>query len=276
MSFVINTNVDALYAQNYLSDNKANLSKAIQRLSSGKRINSPADDPAGLAISTGLTNSANGLLRGAANANDGISLIQTALSATNDINGLVGQMQTIATQASSGTYSSTQLGNLDTQFQALLSEVNRVASTAAFNGISVLANSTGSVSIQVGNSSTSNDTVSITLTNLTTGSSGLNIASLAVDTQSNGSAALAALSAITSITTSLAQLGANESNLSAAAANSTNVATAFQAANSRILDADYAAESSNQAKYNILVQSSIAMLAQANSSPQAVLQLLKG
>lgn len=276
MSFVINTNVDALYAQNYLSNNKANLSKAIQRLSSGLRINDPSDDPAGLAISTALTSSASGLRQGAQNANDGISLIQTALSATNDISNLLSQMQTLATQASTGTFSSTQLSNINTQFQSLLTEVGRVAATASFNGVNVLDGSVGSLSIQVGNGNTSNDRLSVTLTNLTTGSAGLNIASLAVDTSAHAQSALSTLAGITSVTTSLSQLGANESNLSAAASNDTGVATSYESAKSRILDADYATESSNEAKYNILVQSSIAMLAQANAQPQAVLQLLKG
>ena len=276
MSFVINTNVNALNAQNYLANNQAGLSQAMQRLSSGLRINTASDDPAGLAIGLSMTNTSNSLRQGTRNANDGISLVQTAESAMNDIGQLLGQMSTLATQASTGTYSSTQLSNLNTQFGKLLSEVNRVANVTSFNGINLLNGSTGSLSIQVGSGNTSDDRLSITLSNMTTGSAGLNIASLAVDTQAHAQAALSTLSAITAVTTGLADLGASETNLQAAVTNNNAIATDLDAAKSRIVDADYASESSNQAKYNVLTQSSIAMLAQANSSPQMVLQLLKG
>ncbi|MEO8400420.1 MAG: flagellin [Gammaproteobacteria bacterium] len=276
MSFVINTNVNSLLAQNYLTDNQAKLSQALQRLSSGSRINNAADDPAGLAISTSMLNTSNSLRQGARNGNDGISLVQTAQSAMNDISNLLGQMTTLATQASTGTYSSTQLNNLDTQFGKLLSEIGRVAATTSFNGVNLLDGSTGSVSIQVGSNNTSNDRLSITLNNLTTGSSGLSISSLVLTSQSGAQSALSTLNGITAVTTGLATLGASETNLTAAVAVDNSIATSLDAAKSRIFDADFAAESSNQAKYNILTQASIAMLAQANAVPNMVMQLLKG
>ncbi len=276
MSFVINTNVNALNAQNYLSNNQAGLSQAMQRLSSGVRINTAADDPAGLAIGVSMTNTSNSLRQGTRNANDGISLVQTAESAMQDISQLLGQMTTLATQASTGTYSSTQLSNLNTQFGKLLAEVNRVANVTSFNGVSLLDGTTSSLSIQVGSGNTSNDRLSISLSNLTTGSAGLNIATLSLSSQANAQSALSTLSGITAVTTALASLGANETNLQAAVTNNNSTATNLDAAKSRIVDADFAAESSNQAKYNVLTQSSIAMLAQANASPQMVLQLLKG
>lgn len=276
MSFVINTNVNALNAQNYLANNQAGLSQAMQRLSSGMRINTASDDPAGLAIGVSMTNTSNSLKQGTRNANDGISLVQTAESAMNDISQLLGQMTTLATQASTGTYSSTQLTNLNTEFAKLLAEVNRVASVTTFNGVNLLDGSTSSLSIQVGSGNTSNDRLSISLSNMTTGSAGLNIATLAVDTTAHAQSALSTLNGITAVTTALAGLGASETNLQAAVTNNNGIATDLDAAKSRIVDADYAAESSNQAKYNVLTQSSIAMLAQANASPQMVLQLLKG
>lgn len=276
MGITVNTNVNSLLAQNYLTENQAGLAKAMQRLSSGFRINSAADDPAGLAISTSMSNTSNSLRQGVRNGNDGVSLVQTAESAMGDISNILGQMQTLATQASSGTYSSTQLSNLNTQFGALLSEVGRVAATTSFNGISLLDGSTSSLSIQVGSGNTSNDRLSVSLANMTTGSAGLNIASLSLSSQSNAQSALSSLSTITTVTTALATLGASEVNLSAAVGNDSGLAASLDAAKSRIMDADYSSESANMSKYNILNQANIAMLSQANSSPQMVLQLLKG
>lgn len=276
MSFIINTNVNAEFAQNALSSNQAGLQQAMKRLSSGQRINDASEDPAGLAIGVSITNTANSLRQGGRNGNDGISLIQTAQSAMNDISQLLGQMTTLATQASTGTYSSTQLSNINTQFGKLLSEVNRVASVTSFNGVNLLDGSTGSLSIQVGSGNTSNDRLSISLSDMTTGSAGLNIASLSVSSQTNAQSALASLNGITAVTTGLAGLGASESNLQAAVTNDNGIATTLDSAKSVITDADYAAESSNEAKYNVLTQASMAMLAQANATPQMVMQLLKG
>ncbi len=119
MPISVNTNVNALLAQQYLTDNQAGLAQAMQRLSSGLRINDASDDPAGLAISTSMTIASDSLRQGSRNGNDGISLVQTAESAINDISNLITQMTTLATQASSGTYSSTQLGNLNTEFNCV-------------------------------------------------------------------------------------------------------------------------------------------------------------
>ncbi len=276
MAIVINTNINALLAQQYLTSNQAGLSQAMQRLSSGLRINSAADDPAGLAIGNSMTLTSAATRQAARNGNDGISLVQTAQAGMSSITNLLTQMSGLASQASSGTYSSTQLGNINTQFQALLNEVNRVASTSSFNGVNLLDGSTGSISIQVGSGNTSNDRLSVTLSDLTTGSAGLNIASLSVATNGNAQSALAALkTAVNTVSDSFAQLGANQVNLTAAVGNAEAVAGSLDTAKSRIMDADFAAESSNLAKFSILNQSNIAMLAQANAAPQLALQLLR-
>lgn len=275
MGISINTNVNALLAQQYLNVNQAGFSQAQQRLSSGFRINSAADDPAGLAISTSMSNTSGALRQGVRNGNDGISMVQTAQAAIGDISNLVTQMIQLAAQASSGTYSSSQLGNLNTQFTALLSEVNRVATVTQFNGVNLLDGSTSSVAIQVGSGNTSNDRLSVSLSNMTTGSAGLNIASLTLTSNANAQSALSSLTALTSINTAMAGLGANQSNLSAAVSYDGSVAISLETAKSRIMDTDYSVESSNMSKYNILNQSNLAMLAQANSSPSQVLQLLK-
>ena len=275
MGISVNTNISALLAQQYLNVNQAGYAQAQQRLASGFRINSAADDPAGLAISTSMTNTSGALRQGVRNGNDGISLVQTAQSAISSISNVLTQMVQLAAQGSSGTYSSAQLGNLDTQFQALLTEINRVATVTNFNGVSLLANSTGSVSIQVGSNNTSNDRLSITLTDMTTGSAGLNISTLSLSSNANAQSALNTLQNLTAVNTALAALGASQVNLTAAVNYDGGVATSLDAAKSRIMDADFTVESTNLAKYNVLNQSNIAMLAQANSAPQQVLQLLR-
>lgn len=277
MAIVVNTNVSALLAQNYLTTNQAGLTKSMQRLSSGLRINSAADDPAGLAIAVSMTQTSSSLSQGAQNGLNGISLVQTAQSAMNNIANILTQMSTLASQASSGTYSSSQLGNLDTTFTALKNEIERVAQSTQFNGIDLLNGNTGSVTIQVGANNTSNDRLTITLTELTTGSNGLSISSLSLSDNSSAQTALASLqTAVNTVTTALASVGANEVNLTAAVNNNNAQVASLEAAKSRVQDADFAAESSNLAKYNILTQSNIAMLAQANTIPGMALQLLRG
>lgn len=276
MAIVVNSNVTSLLAQNTLTTNQAGLTKAMQRLASGLRINSAADDPAGLAISVSMTQTNNALSQGAQNGNNGISLVQTAQAQMNNIANVLQQMSTLASQASTGTYSSTQLGNLNTTFQSLLTEINRVASTSNFNGINLLDGSTGSISIQIGANNTSNDRLSITLSNLTTGSAGLNIDTLDISDNTGAQSALGTLqTAVNTVTTALAQAGANEVNLGAAVANNYATVASLTAAQSRIQDADYAAESSNLSRYSILTQSNIAMLSQANALPSMALRLLQ-
>lgn len=276
MSIVVNTNVPSLLAQNSLGANQAGLSQAMQRLSSGLRINTAADDPAGLAISLSMTQSANAVAQGAQNANSGISLIQTAEGAMNDIANIIEQMSTLASQASNTTYTSTQLGNINTTFQALLTEINRVANTANFNGLNLLDGSNSSISIQVGANNTANDRLTITLNNLTTGTAGLSISGLSVTSNANAQSAVASLqTALNSVTTALATAGAGEVNTTAAANNNNAIVANLQASRSRIQDADFAAESSNLSRYNVLTQSNISMLAQANVIPQMALKLIQ-
>ncbi|MDR3476567.1 MAG: flagellin [Gammaproteobacteria bacterium] len=277
MSIAVNTNVNSLLAQNYLTGNQAGLSQALNRLSSGLRINDAKDDAAGLAIAQGMQEFSNSYRQGSRNGNDGVSLIQTAQSAMTDSLNLLQRMRELASEGASGTYSTSDLTNLNTEFTALNNEINRVASNTTFNGISLLNNATGSLSIQVGTGNTANDRLTITLANGTTGSAGLNTASANVSTNAGAQTALTTLdTAIKKVTTSLAQLGANEANLEAAVNGNDAVATDLESAKSRIMDADFASESGNLAKFNILNQANVAMLSQANSSPQMVLQLLKG
>ncbi len=271
MGITVNTNISSLVAQQYLNENQSKLSKTFQRLSSGLRITEAKDDPAGLAIAESMKSSVRALKQGSRNGSDGISLLQTAQGAVSDTLNILQRMREIASQGASGTYSSGDLANLDVEFQALLSEVDRVNNTATFNGIALLNG--GSVSIQIGEGNTANDRLSITLTDTTTTT--LNIDSDDVSTSGNAQTALDNLtSAIADLTAGLATLGAGQSNLDTAIQSNDSRATNLDTARSRIMDADYAEESANLAKYMIMNQSNVAMLSQANTAPQLVLKLL--
>lgn len=275
MALTINTNVSSLFAQQYLSGNSTKLADTLTRLSSGLRINSASDDPAGLAIAQNMQETINGLRQGSRNGNDGVSMVQTAQGAMNQILTTLQRMREIASQASTGSYQSADLANLDAEYQKLSGEIDRITTVSTFNGIQVLNG--GSISIQVGANNTSNDRLSISMTSTSTGSTALNIAGTDVTTNGNAQSALDSLhTAIQSMTTGLATLGAAQSNLFAAIRSNDTFASNLQNAQSRIMDADFASESSNLAKFNILNQSNVAMLAQANSVPSLVLQLLRG
>lgn len=275
MALTINTNVSSLYAQQYLAQNSSKLSSTLQRLSSGLRINNAADDPAGLAIAVSMQADVNGVNQGSRNAQDGVNLVLTAQGAMQTIISDLQTMNQLAVQAANETNGTAALANIDTQYQALLNEIERVTQSTQFNNVNILTG--GSLSIQIGAGNTANDKITITLTNTSTGSAGINIAGTDLTSNSNASTAIGSLkAALQSMTTGLATLGANSANLAAAINSNNTYATSLSASQSSIMDADYAAESSNMAKYSILNQSSIAMLAQANSIPQMVLQLLRG
>lgn len=273
MGITVNTNVSALVAQQYLSTNQSNLTKTLARVSSGLRITEAKDDAAGLAIAESMQSSIRGLKQGSRNGNDGISLVQTAQGAMSQTLNILQRMREIASQASTGTNDAGALTNLDKEFQSLLAEVDRVRATSVFNGISLLAGN--SLSIQIGENNTSNDRITVNTTNTAASALGINTSS--VTSQANAQAALTSLStAIGTVTTGLATLGASQSNLEAAISANDARITSLQTARSRIMDADLVEESANLAKFTILNQSNVAMLAQANASPQLVLQLLRG
>lgn len=273
MGLTVNTNIGSLVARQYLNTNQSKLGQALTRLSSGLRVNEAKDDPAGLAISEGMKQAISGLKQGSRNGNDGVSLIQTASGAMSQVLNILQRMREISSQAASGTYSANDLTNLNTEYQSLMLEVDRVQATTTFNGVNVL--SAGTVSIQVGENNSADDRLSITLT--ATDATTLTIFGGDVLNAANAQTAMSALGVgIAAVTTGLASLGASQSNLEKAISSNDVRATNLQAARSRIMDADFAEESSNLATFQILNQSNVAMLSQANSMPQLVMQLLRG
>jgi flagellin len=267
----INTNVNALFAQNALKVNDRSLTKAMQQLSTGSRINSSGDDAAGLAIGTSMTAQIRGLNMAVRNANDGISMLQTAEGAMVEQTNMLQRMRELAVQATTATYNTTQLGYLDTEFQALDTQINNIASNTKWNGSTVLA-PTATKSFVVG--SAGSETISVTLT--ATDTTTLATTSLVVSSASSAATAVTAIdTALASISSARASIGAGINQLTYAADNLTNVSQNLVASRSQIVDTDYATATTQLARSQIIQQAATAMLAQANQQPQSVLALLK-
>ena len=273
---VINTNTSALFAQNALSKNARVMSNAMEQLSTGKRINTAGDDAAGLAIGESMTAQVRGLNQAVRNANDGINLLQTAEGAMVEQSNMLQRMRELAVQSSNGTLSTTQQGYLQTEFNALTTQIAAIASNTTWNGMTVMASAT-TVKFQVGMNS--GQTFSVTLSSTDTGSTGLSVTSLAITTTASSTAASTSIttidSAIDYINNVRATIGASINRLTYAADNLTNISQNVQASRSSIVDTDYATASTQLSRAQIVQQAATAMLAQANQQPQTVLALLK-
>ena len=270
---VINTNVSALRAQNGSHTAELSLQTAMERLSSGKRINSAKDDAAGLAIASSMTSQIRGMSQAVRNANDGQSMAQTADGALDEVTNMLQRIRELSVQSSSGTYQDSDRTNLQTEVTALTSQITQIVSNTKFNGVGLFTGSAGSggtVTIQTGSSSA--DTVDMDFTQLDLSSA----TSVDISTSSGASSALDTLdTAITTVATKRATLGASQSRLQSVVNNLNSNITNLSDARSRIEDADFGMETTNLAKSQILSQASTAMLAQANQSQQNVLSLLR-
>ena len=303
MSLVINTNVASLNAQRSLASSGTELKTAMERLSSGKQINSAADDAAGFAIAERMTAQIRGLNMATKNANDGLSMIATVENATNDVTDMLHRIRELAVQAANDTNSSTDRGYLQKEVDSLLNEINRVAAQTVYNGAEVLdgsrSGSGNKQQIQVGTDSgqaisfeidaVDTDTLLLTsglftASNATGNTSGAAMAqdvsgksgTISIASASDAAATLTTVTAaIESVAGSRAELGAVSNRLEYTVSNLMNVAEYTTAARSRIEDADFAAESARLAKAQVLQQTGTAMLAQANASQQLALSLFR-
>jgi flagellin len=273
---VINTNVNALFSQNALKVNSRNLSSAMEQLSTGSRINSAKDDAAGLAIGNIMTSNIRGLSQAVRNANDGVSMAQTAEGAMIEQTNMLQRMRELAVQASSATYSSTQQGYLDDEFQALTMQIDNIANQTTWNGDTLLKGTDGPLGngqydIIVGAMGTEKITVTIdSVTKSTLGLTG------DITSAANAAAAITNVDdALSKISTARSKLGASINQLTYAADNLNNVVQNTTAARSQIMDTDYAMATTKLASSQIIAQAATAMLAQANQSQQSVLALLK-
>ena len=271
MSNVINTNVMSLNAQRNLNTSSASLAQSVQRLSSGLRVNSAKDDAAGLAISERMNAQIRGMNVAQRNAADGISLAQTAEGALGTIGDNLQRMRELAVQASNAT-SSNDLSALNSEYSQLVSENTRLIASTKFNGTALLSGSI-SLTFQVGANNSTNDQISST----TSAALSLSSASAALSTTSGAQSAIDSLDADLNTVNGLrATFGAQQSRFESVISGLSIAVENASASRSRIVDADYAAETANLTRAQILQQAGMAMLAQANSQPQNVLTLLRG
>jgi len=274
MSLVINTNIASLNAQRNLGASQSQLNRSLQRLSSGLRVNSAKDDAAGLAISDRMTSQVRGLNQAVRNANDAISMAQTAEGALGEVTNILQRMRELAVQSSNGTNSSDDRTSLNAEVTQLKAEIDRIATNTKFNGKVLLSgafSATGTV-FQVG--ADAGQTISVTVAGATANK--LGVSGVGVDTFSGAQSAIGAVdAAIKTIDTIRGDLGAVQNRLESTISNLQNVAENITAARSRILDADVAQETSAMTKANILQQAGVSVLSQANQSPQLALSLLQ-
>ncbi len=307
---VINTNINSLVSQNALTRNNRSLSTTMEQLSTGKRINSAADDAAGLAISSRMTAQIRGLDQAVRNANDGISLLQTGEGAMIEITNMLQRMREVAVQAGNDTYTAADRESLNIEYGQLTEEINRIAQNTQWNGMSIMNNSTDfgaggtvadpatavtgtsvelrNIKFQVG--ANADQTISAQFMNFSipdsptgtppvegifSGDAQLNNTN--VLTQGGANTAIGRISAaITKVDDERAKYGAVINRLTYATDNLTNVSQNTSASRSRILDTDYAKASSELARTQIIQQAATAILAQANQSQQSVMKLLQG
>ena len=272
---VIRNNIMADNAARHLGNTYGQLAKSVERLSSGLRINRAADDAAGLAVRELMRADVGALRQGVRNAQDAISMLQNADGAMQTMDEKLVRMKELAEQAATGTYTSAQRTLIDNEFQAMANEIERIAVATDFNGVKLLNSASGTVQIHFGTGNdATEDYIALSLTDAT--KSGLGIDSLSVASAASAAAALTAMdSAIATKDAARAAFGYNANRLEATVSNLQIQAENVSAAESRISDADVAAEMAALTRNQVLAQAGIAMLAQANAVPQLALSLLR-
>jgi flagellin len=273
---VINTNISAIKASNASNSASKMLGVAMERLSTGKRINSAKDDAAGMAIATSMTASVRGMNQGIRNANDGISLAQTAEGALSEVTNMVQRVRELAVQSASGTYQdATDRVYMQTEVDELTAQIDQVITNTQYNGVTMFDGTTTTITIQAG--ADGSDTVDLVMADLTTlAASGGVAGSYDVSSATAANTLLGTLDTeLDSLSSARAVLGAGQNRLESVINNLTSNVTNLSEARSRIEDADYSSETTAMAKAQILSQASTAMIAQTNQSQQNVLSLLK-
>ncbi|MBV8470552.1 MAG: flagellin FliC [Burkholderiaceae bacterium] len=287
MALIINTNLLSLDAQRNTAQTQNQLATAMQRLSSGLRINSAADDAAGLAISQRMQAQVNGMNVAIRNSNDGISLAQTAEGALGQVGNSLQRMRELAVQAANATNTDADKDSLDQEFGQLADEIQRVLGGTTFNGKAIIGADAGDQTFQVGANTTTNDTITVTTTNLTTdntitavaGTDNTGSGRAVIDHTATASGIQTVINnidtALNTVNSTRATMGATQNRFDAVISNLQVSVENQSAAESRITDADFAAETANLSRAQILQQAGTAMIAQANQQPQQVLTLLR-
>lgn len=274
---IINTNMSSLVSQKNLSHSRNALGTAMERLSSGMRINSAKDDAAGQAIANRMNSQIKGMAQAQRNANDGISMIQTTEGALNQINNNLQRVRELAVQAASDTNDIADRESIQTEITERINEIERVAKSASFNGIKLADGTNTSLQIQIGANTEAEDSITINLTDATT--AGLSVDGLTAGAVTDSAAAYATIDAVDAalktVDTARSGLGATLNRFDSVISNLQNSETNLSAARSRIEDADYAKEVAEMTRAQILQQAGTSVLAQANQIPQGVLSLLR-
>ena len=277
MALVINTNIASLEAQRNLSKSQTALSTTFQKLSSGMRINTAADDASGLAISENMQAQVRSFGAAERNANNAVSMAQVAEGALGQMSSILSRMRELAVQGANGDLTSTDRGYMNTEFASLKDEIGRMVESTQFNGKGLLSGPSVSIDFQVGINNTAADKISVDFGNMTTASLGIDAVSVDGADATNALASISAVdAAIASVSAKRADFGAVMNRLQLTVANTQSMKTNLSAANSRIRDVDVAEESAALAKQQVLSQAGSAILAQANQAPQLAVSLLKG
>ncbi|WP_343639240.1 flagellin [Roseateles sp.] len=279
MAQIINTNLQSLNAQRNLSSSQSSLSVSMQRLSSGLRVNSAKDDAAGLAIADRMNAQVRGMNVAVRNANDGISLAQTAEGALSKVGDSLQRMRELAVQARNATNTTSDLDSIGKEYAQLGQEIGRVIGGTTFNGKAILGNDAGTQTFQIGANTTANDSVDVVTNNMTNDATITAVTSGVIDNSSTPDTLKTVIdnidAAITTVSGQRAILGASQNRFDAIISNLQVSVENQTAARSRIMDADFAAETANLSRSQILQQAGNTMVAQANQLPQQVLSLLR-
>ena len=276
MALYINTNVASLQAQKNLSGSTMGLQKSFERLSSGYRINSAGDDAAGLAISESLKAQTRSMAVAERNANNGISMVNTAEGGLGEMSDMLIRMRELAVQSSNGDLTTNDRANIDVEYQELVSEIDRVSNTTEFNGTELLSGAAANIDFQVGIGTSADDRITVGFGGVDTTTLGVAATSVTGADATNAQAAITALdTALDTVSSRRASFGAANNRLQVAVSNTQTIRTNLEAANSRIRDVDVAEETSKMARSQVLQQAGTSVLAQANQAPQLALSLLR-
>ena len=275
MGLRVNTNIASLNAQRHMANVTNRIQGNYSRLASGLRIASAADDAAGLAISERMRSQIRSFSVAARNAQDGLSLAQTAEGALGEVSNILSRMRELAMQSSNGTLSGNDRTTIDAEFDELKDEINRIATETEFNGTALLEGTNAAITIQVGIDA--GETIQLAMVDVQTGATGLNVAALDTADQANAVTALGAIdTAIDTVNGARGTLGAGQNRLSSTLRSILNVRENLSAAESRIRDVDVASETADLTKNSIMQQAAVSVLQQANTQPQVALSLLQG
>ena len=276
MALYINTNVASLEAQSNLSKTQKDQATNFQRLSSGMRINSAADDAAGLAIKENLNAQVKSFSVAERNSNNAISMAQTAESALGQVGTILTRMRELSVQGAYGDLGATDRGFLDTEFQSLRSEITRISDSTIFNSKQLLSGAATTITFQVGINNTTSDRIDVSFGGVDLAALGLAATNVSGATAANSQAAITSIdTAISTVSSRRASFGASMNRLSTTVSNLQSMRTNMSAAHSRIADVDVAEETASMARNQVLSQAAVSVLSQANQSPQLALSLLR-